>query len=405
MSNNPSVLSERDRDLPPQAKRCRVIQTTEFEFLLDAVADRMIRHGRMAVRHRSSVGRNVTFHRQSGRYRYQVMVHDFVGVINGSSYTDMYIAGSHKHPEFFREVCRHCTGLPVSATVAASDRFPGLTMDWLNSAVQFIKHAVIANKSALDAESIRERLTPEQIAALPERFDAFLLPVHKTCLVISDTALLRRPCYTTTSNTVRWKYVFNCMEFPTAQETPEPSDSLADNYLAPQHARRHEMLTMGLVPSFEGARMLVEEPWPYRLPPHSTGWDASLHALIREGLDRNGVVCIPLANDHIARHTAQVAEYLGRLMHIPDPRKNLLDVQFVKRLKSEQDNPTVQQWLFRNPAQFLTRHIHDMTGRTLYGHYCGALKRMFTELEFLVRYAFGPNAHVWATTAEIFLQF
>lgn len=390
---------------PTKRARTRVIQTVAFDLLPDQVADRMIQYGRMLMKHRSSMGRNMPFHRPVMpdsafvSQRYQIVVHDFLGAAHKASFTDLFIAGSHRHPEFFRELQRVLKGTPVES---GNEQYVGLTLDWLNAVVGYLKHGVISNKSALKADVLKQRLTAAQIDALPERFSAFTVPMDQTFVMVVDTRVLRRPCYSMQSRTVRWKYVFNCVALERPGDRPEQTEAWPTNASVPQFARRHEVEIAARVTGTD-CKVLLEDPWPYHVST-DTAVPEGLPALLRDSLEQYGVACVPLSHDHVAQYTTAVATYLGRLMRLPDPAA-LLDVAFVKdQLTSESE--TTLPWLYRTKNQ-CSRHVHVLTGRTLYGHYCLTLKKLFQDLECLVRGAFaaGPEANLWATTAEIVLQY
>lgn len=389
----------------PKRARTRVIRTLDFELLPDTVADHMIQHGRMLAQHKSSQGRNMPFHRpvmpvkEGVRQRYQITVHDFVGDTHNSSFTDMYIAGSHRHPEFFRELQRVLKGTP---TETGTEQYMGLTLSLLNTMVTYLKYGVVKHTAALKADVLRSSLTPEQIQALPERFSAFTLPMASSFVLVVDTNVLRRPCYSHTSATVRWKYVYNCVEFEGAYEQPDQTEAWGSNVSLPQFARRYEMSVASEMVGTK-CKVLLEDPWPYHVVSPGTAVPEGLPALVKESLAKYGVACLPLSHEHLAPYTLQVSQYLSRLMRLPDPL-SLADVAFVKE-QLAQENDTTAAWLYRNKKQFFSRHVHALTGRTSYGHYCQALKQLFQELEFLVRSAFSEQGNVWATTAEIILQY
>ena len=163
-------------------------------------------------------------------------------------------------------------------------------------------------------------------------------------------------------------------------------------------ARRYEL---DVISRIEGSqcKVLVDDLWPYMLRSDIT-CPAGLSDMLAEKLERYGVACIPLSQDHISAYTQSVSQYLGRLMHLP-PENSLLDMSFVKeRLDSS------PELLYRNKGQECSRHIHVLTGRTLYGRYCLALKQLFQEIEFLVRCVFSEKSrNIWTTSAEILFQY
>lgn len=390
----------------------RVIRTLPLELLPDRVADHMIQHGRALHKHKSSLGRNVPFHRPvaqtpltTARQRYSVTVHDFLGEAHPSCFTEMFIAGSHRHPEFFRVVQQHLAkGLPHEG---GQEPFPGLTLTWLNAVVTYLKTGVVEHVAALKAESWRQQLTPAQIAALPPRFAAFTLPMDQSFVLVADAQVLRRPCYGPSgAGTVRWKYVYHCVALETATDRPAANEpwisgatSASGTGALRQLARRYEA-------DVAGASVPLVEPWPCRVTAPTPPPVAGLSALLGDALARYGVVCLPLAQDHIRQYTAEVAQYLGQLLRLP-PSVSLADVNFVKtRLTHEApDDDTAAGWLYRNKGQFCSRHIQTLTGRTWYGHYCPALQRLWQELNFLVASALAPHSDVWTLTAEIVLQY
>lgn len=370
----------------------RVIRTVDFELLPDHVADRMIQHGRWMSKHRSSLGRNIPFHRpaeavvvlgtaSSGRHPFQVIVHDFVGETHKSSNTDLFISGSHRHPAFFRELQRVLHGVPVDPS--GLEPFTGLTMEWLNAVVAFLKHSVVQHNAALKATVLRDRLTAAEIAALPERFSAFTVPMDQSFVLVVDAGVLRRPCYHMQSRTVRWKSVYHCVRYDDVQEKPSLSDAWPVG--VPQSARHHEA-TVATTVSAETKNMVPPLPqlWPHQLSAESRV-PSGLADLLRDSLAQHGVVCVPLARAPLQPVTQATAQYLGRLMRLPTTSPtSLMDVSFVKDTLT-QENETTLPWLYRHPKQFGSRHVNVLTGRTLYGHYCPALKRLLLDLEFLVR--------------------
>jgi len=385
--------------------KTRVIRTLDFELLPDHVADHMIQHGRLLAQHKSSQGRNLPFHRpvvpvnERLRQRYQITVHDFVGEAHNSSFTDMYIAESHRHPEFFRELQRVLKGTP---TETGTEQYVGLTLTLLNTLVAYLKYGVVKHTSAFKADVLRAHLTPEQIRALPDQFSAFTLPMAHSFVLVVDANVLRRPCYSHTSSTIRWKYVYHCVELEGPYDQPDQTEfwgSSVTNVSLPQFARRYEIKVAS---ELAGCNVLLEDPWPYHVV-SSAPVPEGLPELMKASLEKYGVACIPLSNDHIAPYTARASQYLSRLMRLPNPL-SLSDVAFVKTQLS-QENDTTVAWLYRNKKQFFSRHVHALTGRTSYGHYCLALKQLFQELEFLVRSAFSEQGNIWATTAEIILQY
>ena len=353
--------------------------------LPDQVADRMCRATGDQSSSSSSARSRRAYHnlyREDRGRQMDVIIHSFVGDTSSTSFSDLYVAGSHRHIEFFLALNHfHLTSIPFGRNqkgnlIRGRCNFARLTMTGLNELVAQVK----SPPSTADTKAvvrIRSALTPEQIAALPNRFDAFVLPLDQTCLIITDSRVLRRQCTNAVSDTVRWKFLYTCEEGEhLRKDTPERSYVCARNY---------ERVM------FPGRALL----WPYRLTV-PLQFDDNLEAMIRGQLDKFGVVCIPLSRDHIMGYTSQAATHLQTLLKVPVDQ-TLLSVDFFRNMD--------KAFMYRNPGLTMSRHFHELTGRSYYGGNCEALKRVFTEVEFIVQHAFGHGSKpVWACNAEIVVQ-
>jgi hypothetical protein len=254
-------------------------------------------------------------------------------------------------------------------------------MDWLNSVVTYIKHDKIVNATVIKASSsIKQHLTKEQILALPERFEAFTLPVATAFIAIVDSRTLRRPCFHNRSQTVRWKHMFRCVE--SVEKPTCPDDDDKNRYVVA--ARKHETtINADIGTTF----------WPYQIPapkPELLPVISTLSEPIMSSLNKYGVACIPISQTRIQTFTAQIETYLKRMMRIPE---NMSILQTA--------NP---EFLLRNSKHAYSRHIRPLSGHTYYGYHSEALHNLFKEIEFIVQCLISPLP-LWITSAKINLRF
>lgn len=376
----------------------RQIETIAFDMLSDGAADTILRNSKMCAQHKSSYNRS-PFHIPNTPLKYRIMVHDFVGepdIVPLEQNTEMFLCGSHKYNEFFMNVKRFL--FPQSNANA----FPNMTLQKLNAIVAFLKTGIIHDAVCLKANLLKQQMTEDQIRALPDRFQAFLLPVDRTFLAIIDTRTVKLDIFSSNDNALRYKFMFECVEgVKEMKEVKEVKGVKKVEGIKEPDVSPEPPETKCHTTRFERRRMkCVYNPqalWPQRLHPDYKS--PELQKMIQNSLDTYGVACIPLSHQHIYQYTEKASEYVAKIIGIKDPTR-LLDWKFMKH--EYETNP---EWVFRKVGSTTSRHIQVLSGKTSYGRYCTALDRLFHDIQFIIRCAFPPKQDVWCTNVDIFIQF
>ena len=343
-------------DSPPR----RIITTLPFDLIPDQVADELVRNKNKRLH--SSRARNIPFQYRSKDPQFDVLVHSFTGESSLTSFSDICIAGSHKHVAFFtvlQELDIH------------------LNMQDLNQLIRELKQP---NVSTLQARRIGIKLTPEIINQLPDAFKAFVMPVQFTSLIIMDTRLIRRPCYHVRSNTIRWNIRYSVGNTPRLRLTHFDHPAYAMNY------ERKD-------------KMQVDWPVKLKLP---VDFNKDLKQLLNERLNVFGAVAIPLSDDHIQPYIENISMYLQTLMNIPTSFK-LNSLEFLPEMLK----PENKHWRFRNNSVTMSKHIHEYTGETNYGSCSPHVKNLFHQIEMIVSHLpiENHNNNIFVHSPNIIVKF
>lgn len=370
---------------PPKKQR-RLITASRLELLEACTADHMSRYRGKHCTH--------LFHTyEAGKKKLEITVHGFVGEASGSAFSELLVAGSHRHAEFFEALSKHQEQWRSQPCASPMTWYPKLKLRQLNEHVQDVKKTQPETKLG---RKIRKALTEKQLEALPDQFYSVCLPLQHSCLIVVNPRVLR--CLTSAENcsTVRWKIEFKCLGRD-AQDTTfllTSSDSLSV-YPRPIYARNYECK--------HAKGIQTQSPWPTQLkmPEH---WDDNLLAIFQKRLHDYGFAVLPLSSVYVQQQVEKVSHYLKQLMAWPAHLSPLS----VEVLKKPLDHCLEKKHLYRNVKQRQSKHIPDRHGRTRYGHYCTSLKTLATDLSLLISHAFRATFsecdQIWVTTAEIIVQ-
>jgi len=327
---------------------------------------------------------------EAGKHKMDAMVHGFVGDSSATSYSELMIAGSHHHLEFFQALARYQGNACSMPYKSPMQWFPKLKMRNLNELLTDVKSEWPMKPLA---KKIRSTLTAEQLARLPQQFSTVCIPLTHACLVLVDSRVVR--CASTdVSNTARWKVLFKCLGKNEEQQFDKLD--LYSCFPRPGYARKYERL------HYERDHSQPSSPWPYRLPANQT-YNKDLQAALKDRMSKYGFVMIPLSSDHVHHYMENMAQYMKSLMAWPE-HLSPLSLEVLKT-----SDTLNHRHLYRNITQKQSKHIPMIHGRTRYGHYCPALRNLFSDIESIVAHAYSvmyPEDHqIWATTAEIIVQF
>lgn len=352
----------------------RVIEIREAELINDITADRLSMTNK-------NLSRLMQYHFTNNveKHCMDIVVHGFQGETCRKSFSEIYIAGSHNHPQFFK-LLQHAHRDPfVARHLSETTWIPRVRLREIN---QLLVDMRLETPLLPISRQIKNSLSEAECKALPREFKGYCLPVAEPCISFIHPALLRTmtDC---PSKTIRWKFLFRCRSLNTSLKDVLDERDMYSIFPQPYFARKYE-------------ENLIERksPWPYKIKAHDT--DPQLLHIMKQRIQDIGILTLPISTDFVARYINLCNAYMHKLMQCPS------DIPIITLMAKD------SVYRYRNRANFRSSHIPMHTGRTMYGHHCTNLKALCLEIEPLIYGLFHcmypDDNQIWVTTSEIIIQ-
>jgi hypothetical protein len=364
-----------------------MIQVLELEKLSAGSSDHLTNHRKKPCL------QYYTEKKQPNQNKLDILIHGFTGETCKNSYTELFISGSHQHPEFFQLLAKYWN-VPTSLVGSSATWYVKLQIRELNEIVKDIKQE---KPMKTISKHIKLHLSEKNIQNLPNEFYGVYLPVKEPSISFIHPQTLR--CQTnTTSNTIRWKVLYSCIFFPDTHKLNEEKDLKRDTsyscFPRPQAARTFEMKHMNI--------HSVEPLWPFSIKP-LIKYNQDLLKQIKDSMDQHGLVTIPLSDHFIQQYIRYFESYMKQIMKCP-PDKDLFNIETLRNSEEKE-----KIYHYRNTEQSFSKHIPGRHGRTHYGHYCPALKQLFLNVTPVVSHAlkalYPDEIQGYITTSELIIQY
>lgn len=390
------------------SRQKRIIQVLEPELVLAGSSDNMTEHHIKSTTHYFSDLYSIhSLHQEV----FDIVVHGFTGEVSKTSYTELYISGSHKYPDFFKILAK-CWKHTTQVNQCHLTWFPGLKMKQVNEILQDLRQE---RPVFVISQKMKKYLNTEYIQTLPEKFYGVYIPVTEPCISFIHPQTLR--CGTTTkSNTIRWKIAYRCI---TSQQNNtirkildlvEASDPKNLNDSKESHEVSHEY---SMFPYPQAARTYEEIMcghsdvlWPYEVKP-SPQLDSELVQAIKNSVEKHGIATIPLSSQFLQRYIEELEKYMYQMMNYHPKElemKNLFQPGVLQKSEEKQ-----KEYHYRNVKQKQSKHIPQGHGRTLYGHHSKAIKQLLMDISPVISHAvhaiYPESIHATINTSELIIQY
>lgn len=319
----------------------------------------------------------------------EMVVHTFDGTDDGS-FAVLYVPGSWQHFAFFEAYRNAYCSLDIFETDVQRNQsitwFSRFEIDEVNRIVKTLREKPEEQCSKI--QRIRNRLTQEELAALPEKFQVRQLPTDFAWMAIWDCRTIRSCTSSSKSDApqvIRWKISYTLTDVSSDQGLPSwPRPSCARLYEERQVKRSSDLSSL----------------WPRTIPilQRPPGTEADFEWL------ELGVALFPLNPRVLEPVIEQTEQYLRQIMQWTEdfPSMRLPWIHHA-------DKTVPARFLFREPKLVQSKHIPSLHGRTMYGHHLPILADLFDSLKPTVATVLAvlwPQVETsYAITADIACQF